>query len=80
VFKRPPGHFAGGLIQEAGLKGYSIGGAQVSSLHAGFIVNTGGATAVDVLSLIRHIQKEVRRTSGVELEPEIRIVGEATKY
>ena len=82
VFKRPEGHFAGKLIQDAGLMGYSIGGAQVSTLHAGFIVNTGGATgtsgatAENVEDLIKHIQKTVYEKFGVELEPEIRLVGE----
>ena len=76
TFKRPEGHFAGALIQEAGLKGFSVGGAQVSELHAGFVVNTGGATAKDVLDLIAHVQARVMETSGVMLEPEIRIIGE----
>ena len=76
TFKRPEGHFAGKLIQDAGLQGYSIGGAQVSTLHAGFIVNTGGASAADVENLIKHIQKTVYEKFGVKLEPEIRLVGE----
>lgn len=76
VFKRPPGHFAGKLIQDAGLRGYRIGGAQVSEKHCGFIVNVGGATANDVLRLIRHIQREVKDQFGVTLEPEVRIIGE----
>ena len=76
VFKRPEGHFAGALIEQAGLKGASIGGAQVSPKHAGFIVNTGGATAADVLALIAYVQREVLRTSGVHLETEVRIIGE----
>jgi UDP-N-acetylmuramate dehydrogenase len=76
AFKRPPGNYAGGLIQQAGLRGYSIGGAQVSPLHAGFIVNKGGATAKDVLALIDYVRSEVRRTSGIELEPEIRVIGD----
>ncbi len=75
TFKRPEGYFAGALIQEAGLKGFSIGGAQVSELHAGFVVNTGNATAADILALIRHVQKKVLERSGVTLEPEVRIVG-----
>ncbi len=78
VFKRPEGHFAGALIEQAGLKGYTIGGAQVSTLHAGFIVNIGGATAADVTNLIAHIQKEVLARSGVQLECEVRILGEET--
>ena len=82
VFKRPEGHFAGKLIQDAGLQGYTIGGAQVSTLHAGFIVNTvgaagaTGATANDVENLIEHIQNTVYEKFGVKLEPEIRLIGE----
>jgi len=76
VFKRPEGHFAGRLIEAAGLKGYKIGGAAVSGKHAGFIVNTGGATASDVMSLIKHIQSEVKNKFGVELETEVKEVGE----
>ena len=76
TFKRPEGHFAGALIQEAGLKGCRVGGAQVSELHAGFIVNAGGATARDVLDLIAHVRARVKETSGVDLEPEVRIIGE----
>ncbi|GLI18241.1 UDP-N-acetylenolpyruvoylglucosamine reductase [Tepidanaerobacter syntrophicus] len=76
VFKRPPGNFAGALIEKAGLKGYKIGGAMVSEKHAGFIVNTGGATARDVIELIEYIQQEVQRKFDVLLEPEIKIIGE----
>lgn len=76
VFKRPEGHFAGGLIEQCGLKGYSIGGAQVSEKHAGFIVNKGGATCKDVLDLIKHIQDTVLANTGVTLECEVRPVGE----
>ena len=76
TFKRPEGHFAGALIEAAGLKGFSVGGAQVSELHAGFIVNTGGATARDVLDLIAAVQARVLADSGVALEPEVRIIGE----
>ena len=76
VFKRPEGHFAGALIEKAGLKGHTIGGAQVSTLHAGFIVNVGGATANDVTALIAHIQGTVYKQSGVMLECEVRILGE----
>lgn len=75
VFKRPEGHFAGTLIEEAGLKGYSVGGAEVSEKHAGFIVNKGNATAKDVMDLVEHIQKTVREKFGVELVPEIKLVG-----
>ena len=76
TFKRPEGHFAGALIEQAGLKGLSVGGAQVSDKHAGFIVNTGSATAADVLALIGRVQDEVERAFGVRLEPEVRIIGE----
>ena len=72
VFKRPQGYFAGALIEQAGLKGYKIGGAEVSEKHAGFIVNRGGATCEDIVSLIRYIQKTVEEKFGVKLEPEIR--------
>ena len=76
TFKRPEGYFAGKLIQDAGLKGYSIGGAAVSSKHSGFVINKGGATAKDILDLIAHIQKEVKDQFGVDLYPEVRILGE----
>jgi UDP-N-acetylmuramate dehydrogenase len=76
VFKRPAGNFAGTLIEKAGLKGYAIGGAQVSEKHAGFIINTGGARASDIIALIAHVQKTVLLKSGVALEPEVKIIGE----
>ncbi|MBE6049234.1 MAG: UDP-N-acetylmuramate dehydrogenase [Clostridium sp.] len=76
TFKRPEGYFAGKLIQDAGLKGYSIGGAAVSSKHSGFVINKGGATAKDILDLIAHIQNEVKKQFGVDLYPEVRILGE----
>ncbi len=76
TFKRPEGYFAGKLIQDAGLMGYRIGGAAVSEKHAGFVVNTGGATAEDVLSLIEYIIDTVEKKFGVRLEPEVRLVGE----
>ena len=76
TFKRPQGHFAGKLIMDAGLRGARVGGAQVSEKHCGFVVNTGGATADDVCRLIKRVQDEVRRQFGVELEPEVRRVGE----
>ena len=76
TFKRPPGMFAGTLIDEAGLKGYTVGGAQVSEKHAGFVVNIGGATAADVLSLIHEVQRCIKEKNGVDLIPEIRIIGE----
>ena len=74
TFKRPAGGFAAALIDEAGLKGFTVGGAQVSPKHAGFVVNIGGATCGDVLRLIEHIQRTVFSRSGVELEPEVRII------
>jgi len=76
VFKNPPGSPAGRIITELGLKGTRVGGAEVSTLHANFIVNRGGARAADVLSLIELIVKKVRDERGIELEPEIKIVGE----
>ena len=76
TFKRPEGYFAGKLIQDAGLKGYSIGGAAVSEKHSCFVINKGNATAKDVLDLIAHIQKEVKKQFGVDLYPEVRIIGE----
>ncbi|MGE5550372.1 MAG: UDP-N-acetylmuramate dehydrogenase [Bacteroidota bacterium] len=76
VFRRPPGGHAGPLIEQAGLKGVCIGAAQVSPLHANFIVNLGGATAADVLALIELVQRRVLASSGVMLVPEIKVVGE----
>ncbi len=76
TFKRPVGHFAGALIEQAGLKGYSIGKAQVSEKHAGFIINRGDASAAQILELIEYVQKRVYEYSGVMLEPEVRIIGE----
>jgi UDP-N-acetylmuramate dehydrogenase len=75
VFKRPPGDFAGRLIEASGLKGHRLGGAQVSPKHAGFIINTGTATAADVLNLIKLIKARVRDDSGVILEREVILVG-----
>lgn len=75
TFKNPPGDKSGRLIEAAGLKGYRVGGAQVSTKHANFIVNTGGATANDVMQIIRHVQAEVTRTSGHQLETEVRLLG-----
>ena len=75
TFKRPEGHFAGKLIMDAGLKGYRVGGAAVSTKHAGFVVNLGGATASDVRAVIAHVQDEVARQFGVRLEPEVRFLG-----
>lgn len=75
TFKRPEGNFAGALIEQCGLKGVSVGGAQVSEKHAGFIINRGGATAADILSLIKHVQAHVKAQTGVSLETEIRLIG-----
>lgn len=77
TFKRPEGYFAGKLISDAGLKGKTIGGAQVSEKHAGFIVNIGDATAKDILDLIAYCQTVVKAQFGVQLETEVKIVGEA---
>jgi len=74
-FKRPAGQFAGKLIEDAGLKGFAVGAAQVSELHAGFIVNRGGASAGDILRLMEDVVARVEASSGVRLEPEVRIVG-----
>ncbi|MCH5264669.1 MAG: UDP-N-acetylmuramate dehydrogenase [Lachnospiraceae bacterium] len=75
TFKRPEGHFAGKLIEDAGLKGYRVGDAQVSEKHCGFVVNRGSATAAQVCQLISDVQRKVQEAFGVELEPEIRFVG-----
>ena len=76
VFKRPEGCYAAALIEDAGLKGTTVGGAQVSEKHAGFIVNTGGATTTDIMRLIEIVKERVFKDSGVELETEVRFVGE----
>ncbi|MEA4970218.1 MAG: UDP-N-acetylmuramate dehydrogenase [Candidatus Pelethousia sp.] len=75
VFKRPQGHFAGALIEAAGLKGAAVGGAEVSELHAGFIINTGNASSADVRALIELVRRKVLEHSGVLLEPEIKFIG-----
>lgn len=75
TFKRPAAGYASALIDECGLKGFAIGGAQISEKHAGFLVNRGG-TAAEFLALIAHVQREVYQQKGVQLEPEIRILGE----
>jgi len=75
TFKRPAGYFAGKLIQDAGLAGFRVGGAEVSSKHCGFVVNRGGATAADVLSLCRQVESEVYRRFGVSLEMEVKTLG-----
>lgn len=74
TFKRPEGHFAGKLIEDSGLKGYTVGGAQVSEKHAGFVINRGGATAEDIKSLVLHIQETVKEKFNVSLECEIEFV------
>ena len=76
TFKRPQGYFAGTLIDETGLKGLQVGGAQISTKHAGFVVNSGNATAADVLNLIKEVQDRVYAKNGVRLFPEVRIIGE----
>ena len=76
TFKRYPGFFTAQLIDECGLKGYSIGGAQVSEKHAGFVINRGGASASDVLALIEHIKFVIREKHGIDIECEIRFIGE----
>ena len=75
TFKRPEGYFAGKLIEDAGLKGLIVGGAQVSTLHSGFVINKGGATATDILQLIALVQNTVYDKFGIMLEPEVRIIG-----
>ena len=76
TFKRPEGHFAGKLIQDAELRGYSVGGAQVSEKHCGFVINKGDATASDVLQLIEDVKRIVYDKFQVTLEPEIKMLGE----
>ena len=74
MFKRPKGHFAAALIDQCGLKGFAVGGAQVSEKHAGFVINRGGATCADVLSLVDQVKERVLRETGVELEMEVRVL------
>ncbi len=76
TFKRPEGYFAGKLIMDAGLRGYQVGGAQVSEKHCGFVINKGNATAADVLTLVDDVKKKVFEEFQVELEPEVKMVGE----
>lgn len=76
TFKRPEGYYAGKLIMDAGLRGHHIGGAMVSNKHCGFVINTGDATCKDVLSLIGYVQSEVKKQFDVELETEVRLIGE----
>ena len=76
TFKRPEGYFAGKLIEDAGLKGYTVGGVQVSEKHAGFVINIGGATAADLLQLVADVQEKVYQMYQVRLEPEVKMIGE----
>lgn len=76
VFKRPEGYFAGKLIEDCGLRGYRMGGAEVSNKHCGFIINSGDATSKDIMDLIKHIQGTVKTKFGVDLQTEVRIIGE----
>ena len=76
TFKRPEGYFAGKLISDAGLRGFSVGDAQVSEKHGGFVINKGNATAEDVLGLIREVQARVKAMFGVDLEMEVKMLGE----
>lgn len=75
TFKRPEGHFAAALIEECGLKGFRGGGAQVSEKHAGFVVNTGGASCADILTLIGEVRRRVKERTGVTLELEVKTLG-----
>lgn len=76
TFKRPEGYFAGKLIEDAGLRGFRIGDAQVSEKHCGFVINRGNATAADILELMKQVDEKVQQKFGVPLEPEVRILGE----
>lgn len=76
TFKRPPGFFAGKLIMDAGLRGYRVGGAQVSEKHCGFVINRDHATAEEIRCLMREVARKVEETSGVKLEPEVKMIGE----
>lgn len=76
TFKRPEGYFAGKLIEDAGLKGFSVGGAEVSKKHAGFVINKGDATADDIYRLIKAVQQKVYEVHGVHIEPEVKMIGE----
>lgn len=76
TFKRPEGYFAGKLIMDAGLRGFTVGGAQVSEKHCGFVVNRGDATAADVWELICEVKRRVKEMTGVELEPEVKLLGD----
>lgn len=75
TFKRPEGYFAGKLIEEAGLRGFRVGDAQVSEKHCGFVINRGAASAAQIMELMQRVQERVKETSGVDLEPEVRLLG-----
>lgn len=75
TFKRPEGYYAGKLVQDAGMKGYRVGDAMVSEKHSGFVINCGNATATDVIQVIKDVQAKVKEDFGVDLEPEVRIIG-----
>ena len=75
TFKRPPGGYAAALIDQCGLKGLRVGGAQVSEKHAGFLINLGGASCADIVALMDKVRDEVYRRTGVELEPEVKTLG-----
>lgn len=75
IFRRPEGYYTGKLVEDCGLRGFRLGGAQVSEKHCGFIVNTGDASAADVINLIRHVQKTVKDAFGVELQTEVKVIG-----
>ncbi len=75
TFKRPEGYYAGKLVQDAGMKGYRVGDAMVSEKHSGFVINCGNATATEVIQVIRDVQAKVKEEFGVDLEPEVRIIG-----
>ena len=74
TFKRPEGYYAAALIDQCGLKGLTVGGAQVSEKHAGFVINRGSAACADVTALMAEIQRRVKAQTGVELEPEVRVI------
>ena len=74
TFKRPVGGYAAALIEQSGLKGYTVGGAQVSGKHSGFVINIGGASCEDVLAVMRHVREKVFADSGILLEPEVRLI------
>ena len=76
AFKRPKGYFAGKLIQDAGLRGYRVGNAQVSEKHCGFVINRGGATAAEIVQLMTDVEDRVEEMFGVRLEPEVKRIGE----